>query len=250
MFTCYLETHWGLHGLTELVLCIRLVCKIFYLINFLAEVNNLLINGGFEYDVNILNMTQTQSILNANGTGASLGWFNYNVPVGGSGGYGYSLVNNPTCSHSGLRSAKINISNGQSVWIQQEISNLNFNVSLPVLVSAWSKATNVTIDLVNNEVVRCCFAQIVAQYSLFLDVDYALNGVIVNSTTLIAPFSRGTHEWQLRQILVPANTPAIIARINVNLMLRSTYTSVSGIAYFDDISAYYVDSNIFTTVNI
>jgi len=53
----------------------------------------------------------------------------------------------------------------------------------------------------------------------------------------------GTHDWQLRQILIPVSPPTIIARIYVNLVLRSFVASRSGIAYFDDISAYYADSN-------
>jgi hypothetical protein len=181
------------------------------------EVHNLLANGGFEYDTNLGDFSSP-----------ALGWVSATSVVG------YTIADISAgiqFSHSLLRSAKISIMDGQSMWIQEQIMNLNPNTSIPMLVSAWSMAASVT-------------GPAGSDYSLYLDVAYAINGVVTNTTTFIAPYTPGSHDWQLRQIFVPANPPAVIARIFVNLVLRSFEASRSGIAYFDDVSAYYVDNNM------
>jgi len=93
------------------------------------EVNNLLGNGGFEYNANLGKFGAP-----------ALGWdFATNV------GYSISdITTDSTLSHSGLRSGKISITEGQSMWIQQEVLGLNLNKSSPILISAWSKSNLVT----------------------------------------------------------------------------------------------------------
>jgi len=114
---------------------------------------------------------------------------------------------------------------GGSMWLQQELTNL-FPWSQPIMVSAWSVAQNVT-------------GVPGADYSLYLDVGYSINGSIVNTTTFIACFTTGTHNWEYKEILVPANPPAVIERIFVNLVFRSFEFARTGTVYFDDVSAYY-----------
>jgi len=98
-----------------------------------------------------------------------------------------------------------------------------------MLVSAWSMAENVTGTPGQD-------------YSLCLGVKYSIDGSIVNTTYFIIPFSTGSHDWEYRQILVPANPPAVIASIRVSLISQNCIdTSRSGTAYFDDVSAYYID---------
>jgi len=183
--------------------------------------HNLLTNGGFEYDTDLGDFSSP-----------AISWISATSVVG------YTIADITAgiqFSHSLLRSARITIEDGQSMWIQQQITNLNLNNSLPMLVSAWSMADNVV-------------GAAGADYSLYLDVGYSVNGSIVNTTTFIAPYTTGTHDWELRQILVPANPPAIITRIYVNLILRSFEVSRSGTAYFDDVTAYYVDQPTIITV--
>jgi len=177
--------------------------------------SNLLLNGGFEYDTNLGDLSAPADFwIEAESVGYTIADITAGIQF----------------AHSDLRSARITIADGQSMWIQQQITtNLNLNASLPMLVSAWSMAESVT-GTPN------------ADYSLYLDVGYSIDGSIVNSTAFIIPFSTGSHDWEYREILVPANPPAIIARIYVNLVLRSDIdTTRSGTAYFDDVSAYYVD---------
>jgi len=180
---------------------------------------NLLLNGGFEYDTN-------PDIAPA----PADGW-------AASTAVGYTIADiteGIQFAHSELRSARITIAEGQSMLIQQQINlcvntNPKRNMSLPVLVSAWSMAENVT-------------GSPGTDYSLYLDVQYLINGSFVNSTAFIIPFSTGSHDWEYREILVPANPPVIIGSITFSLVLRSEIDSTrSGTAYFDDVHAYYVD---------
>jgi len=178
--------------------------------------SNLLLNGGFEYDTNLGDLSAPADFwIEAESVGYTIADITAGIQF----------------AHSDLRSARITIADGQSMWIQQQITtNLNLNTSLPMLVSAWSMAENVT-GTPN------------ADYSLYLDVGYSIDGSIVNSTAFIIPFSTGSHDWEYREILVPANPPAVIGNIYVNLVLRSDIdTTRSGTAYFDDVSAYYVDA--------
>jgi len=84
----------------------------------------------------------------------------------------------------------------------------------PILVSAWSKAKNVSGSKDD-------------AYAIYVDVSYA-DGTNLHQVT--APFQPGTHDWQYASVVVPVAKP--ITRLVIHLLLRGDHT---GTVWFDDV---------------
>lgn len=93
------------------------------------------------------------------------------------------------------------------------VIELNQSKPVPLRVSAWSKAQDVS-------------GSADAGYSLYIDLYYT-DGT--PEWGLIAPFSTGTHDWERREVLVIPRKP--IGKVYVHLLLRNH----AGTVWFDDI---------------
>jgi hypothetical protein len=97
---------------------------------------------------------------------------------------------------------------------------LNHDRPRPLIISAWSKAENVT----GNED---------RDYALYADCYYADGTALYGQTVSFAP---GTHDWQYGEHVIQPEKP--IARVNVYLLFRGNHT---GRVWFDDIRVALAD---------
>ncbi len=143
--------------------------------------------------------------------GQAMGWEKY-------GNRGYAV--DKDVHHSGNNSVRMSSSDESGVAGASFALVLNQTRPLPVLISGWSKAENVSVESIE------LFTS--ANYAIYVDI------VFMDGTPLwgqFEAFSSGTHDWEKRQILIALKKP--IARISMYALFRYR----TGTVWFDDFSA-------------
>ncbi len=117
-------------------------------------------------------------------------------------------------NHGGKRAIACELSDGTKTSGAVQVVELNQTAPLPITVTGWSKAENVT-------------GSADANYSLYADVQYSDGTWFYGQT---AQFSVGTHDWERQSVTIAPEKP--IRAVTLNAIFRYK----TGKVWFDDVS--------------
>lgn len=124
--------------------------------------------------------------------------------------------------YTGIYSISCNNASGTGEYGIYQILTLNRNNILPLKVSGWSKAQNVSGSA--NE-----------DYSIWVDITYSDN---TNRWGEAKSFSTGTHDWEYSEFYIDPEKPV------KNIVVYGLFRNKSGKVWFDDIKIEELPANL------